>query len=96
MRMQPTQKDARLICGVRHIENLIKDHNMTPKKFYDWQTAGGTDDVMRLVDCLERADLTWCAIGGVAVNYWADEPIATQDVEFVVATESVELVKELL
>jgi hypothetical protein len=30
---------------------------MTPKQFYDWQTAGGTDDVMRLVDCLERADI---------------------------------------
>ena len=29
---------------------------MTAKKFYDWQTVGGTDDVMRLVDCLERAD----------------------------------------
>lgn len=31
---------------------------MTPKEFYDWQTAGGTDDVMRLVDCLERADIS--------------------------------------
>ena len=63
---------------------------MTPKKFYDWQTAGGTDDVMRLVDCLERADLAWCAIGGVAVNHWAAEPMVTQDVDFVVAAESVE------
>jgi cold shock CspA family protein len=27
-----------------------------PKKIYDWQTAGGTNDVMRMVDCLERAD----------------------------------------
>ena len=27
---------------------------MTPKKFYDWQTAGGADDVMRRVDCLAR------------------------------------------
>jgi len=69
---------------------------MTPKKFYDWQTAGGTDDVMRLVDCLERADLAWCAIGGVAVNHWADEPMVTQDVDFVVATESIELTKKLL
>jgi hypothetical protein len=25
---------------------------MTPKKFYGWQTAGGTDDVMRMVVCL--------------------------------------------
>jgi hypothetical protein len=82
---------------VRHEENLSKDYNnMTPKKFYDWQTAGGTDDVMRLVDCLERADLARCAIEGVAVNHWADEPIVTQDVDFVVASESVELAKKLL
>lgn len=47
---------------------------MTAKRFYDWQTAGGTDDVMRLVNCLERADIPWCAIGGVAVNHWAEEP----------------------
>ena len=69
---------------------------MTPKKFYAWQTAGGTDDVMRLVDCLERADLAWCAIEGVAVNQWADEPMVTQDVDFVVAAESVELVVKML
>jgi hypothetical protein len=69
---------------------------MTPKRFYDWQTAGGTDDVMRLVDCLERADIAWCAIGDVAVNHWADEPMVTQDVDFVVATESVELSKKRL
>ena len=69
---------------------------MTPKKFYDWQTAGGTDDVMRMVDCLERADLAWCAIGGVAVNHWADEPMVTQDVDFVVAAESVELATKFL
>ncbi len=63
---------------------------MTAKRFYDWQTAGGTDDVMRLTSCLERADIAWCAIGGVAVNHWADEPMVTQDVDFVVATESIQ------
>ena len=63
---------------------------MTAKKFYDWQTAGGTDDVMRLVDCLEKADIPWCAIGGVAVNHWAAEPMVTQDVDFVVATEAID------
>jgi hypothetical protein len=63
---------------------------MTAKKFYDWQTVGGTDDVMRLVDCLERADIPWCAIDGVAVNHWAAEPMVTQDVDFVVATDAVE------
>jgi len=69
---------------------------MTAKQFYDWQTAGGTDDVMRLVDCLERADIDWCAIGGVAVNHWAKEPLVTQDVDLVVAAESVELAAKLL
>jgi hypothetical protein len=69
---------------------------MTPKKFFDWQTAGGTDDVMRLVDCLERADISWCAIGGIAVNHWADEPMVTQDVDFVVAAESVGQATKLL
>jgi hypothetical protein len=63
---------------------------MTAKRFYDWQTVGGTDDVMRLVDCLERADIPWCAIGGVAVNHWAAEPMVTQDVDFVVAAEAID------
>jgi hypothetical protein len=69
---------------------------MTGKQFYDWQTRGGTDDVMRLVDCLERADVAWCAIGGVAVNHWAQEPMVTQDVGFVVATDAVERTVSLL
>ena len=63
---------------------------MTAKQFYDWQTSGGTDDVMRLVACLESADIPWCAIGGVAVNHWAEEPMVTQDVDFVVAAENVD------
>ena len=63
---------------------------MTAKQFYDWQTAGGTDEVMRMVDCLERADISWCAIGGIAVNHWAAEPMVTQDVDFVVAASDVE------
>ena len=69
---------------------------MTAKQFYDWQTSGGTDDVMRLVDCLERADVAWCAIGGVAVNHWAEQPMVTQDVDFVVAAEWVERAVSLL
>jgi Nucleotidyl transferase AbiEii toxin, Type IV TA system len=63
---------------------------MTARQFYDWQTVGGTDDVMRLVECLERSEIAWCAIGGVAVNHWAAEPMVTQDVDFVVATDLVE------
>ncbi|MBD3239709.1 MAG: hypothetical protein GF331_03925 [Chitinivibrionales bacterium] len=63
---------------------------MTPKRFYDWQTGGGTDDVMRVVTALESSDIQWCAIGGIAVNHWAEEPMVTQDVDLVVATEAIE------
>ena len=69
---------------------------MTSKQFYDWQTAGGTNDVMRLVDCLEKADISWCAIGGVAVNHWAAEPMVTQDVDIVVAADQIERALSIL
>ncbi len=69
---------------------------MMAKQFYDWQTSGGTDDVMRLVDCLERADITWCAIEDVAVNHWAEQAMVTQDVDFVVTAEAVERTVSLL
>ncbi|MBM4144590.1 MAG: hypothetical protein FJ225_13530 [Lentisphaerae bacterium] len=63
---------------------------MTAKQFYDWQTSGGTDDVTRLVAVLERADVAWCVIGGLAVNHWAEQPMVTQDVDLVVASDAVE------
>lgn len=58
---------------------------MTPKQFFEWQTSGGTNDVMSLVDTLERADIPWCAIGGIAVNHWVEQAMVTQDVDIVVA-----------
>ena len=69
---------------------------MTGKQFFDWQTNGGTDDVMRLVNCLEKADIAWCAIGGIAVNHWAEQPMVTQDVDIVVAADAVERTVTLL
>ena len=69
---------------------------MTAKQFYDWQTVGGTDDVMLLVNSLESADIPWCAIGGIAVNHWAAEPMVTQDVDFVVATDAVDRAVDVL
>ena len=69
---------------------------MTPKQFFDWQTAGGTNDVMLLVDSLERADIPWCAVGGIAVNHWAAQAMVTQDVDIVVAFSNVEQALQLL
>lgn len=69
---------------------------MTEKQFYDWQTSGGTDDVMRLVDCLERADVPWCCIGGIAVNHWAEQQMVTRDVDLVIALDAVDRAVGLL
>jgi hypothetical protein len=69
---------------------------MTSKQFYDWQTSGGTDDVMRFVDCLERADIVWCAIGGIAVNHWAKEPMVTKDVDIVITATDIDRAVDLL
>lgn len=74
----------------------VREEHMTAKQFFDWQTDGGTDDVLRLVDCLERSDVAWCAIGGVAVNHWAGESVVTQDVDLVVATDQIEKAVALL
>ena len=63
---------------------------MTMRQFYDWQTAGGGDDVSRLVATLERGEIAWCMIGGLAVNHWAREPLATADVDVVIAAGQVE------
>lgn len=51
---------------------------------------------MRFIACLERADIAWCAVDGIAVNHWADEPMVTKDFDFVVASSSVARVVELL
>lgn len=69
---------------------------MTEKQFYDWQTVGGTDDVMRFVNAMEKADIVWCVIGGVAVNHWASEQMVTLDVNFVVAADSIERAESAL
>jgi Nucleotidyl transferase AbiEii toxin, Type IV TA system len=69
---------------------------MTEKQFYDWQTLGGTDDVMRFVNALESADISWCAIGDVAVNHWDAEQMVTLDVDFVVAADSIEKAEKVL
>jgi hypothetical protein len=60
------------------------------RQFYDWQTAGGGGDVSLLVATLERLEIVWCMIGGLAVNHWAKEPMATADVDLVIALEQVE------
>ena len=63
---------------------------MTLRQFYDWQTMGGGSDVSALVQSLETLEIPWCMIGGLAVNHWAREPMATADVDLVIAAERIE------
>jgi hypothetical protein len=63
---------------------------MTRRQFYDWQTAGGGGDVLLLVETLEREEIPWCMRDGLAVDHWSREPIATADVDVVIATGQIE------
>jgi len=49
------------------------------------------------VATLENAEIPWCMIGGLAVNHWAREPMATADVDVVIAAGRIEeAVKSLI
>ncbi|HEY9175120.1 MAG TPA: nucleotidyl transferase AbiEii/AbiGii toxin family protein [Verrucomicrobiae bacterium] len=63
---------------------------MTMRQFYDWQSAGGATDVAKLVQALEAREIPWCMIGGLAVNHWAEEPMATAYVDLVIAATRVD------
>ena len=63
---------------------------MNERQFFDWQTLGGGNDVQALVDVLNKAGAAWCMIGGLAVNHWAVEPMATADVDIVISAIDVE------
>ena len=63
---------------------------MTEREFYSWQTNGGSDDLIKLISLLEQLEISWCMIGGLAVNHWAKEPMVTQDVDIVVAMDQVD------
>jgi hypothetical protein len=69
---------------------------MTKRQFYDWQTAGGADDVMRMVDALERIEICWCIINDIAVDHWALEPIVTCAIDIIVATEDIDRSEKIL
>ncbi len=69
---------------------------MTLRQFYDWQTLGGAKDVSRLVAALEDREISWCMIGGLAVNHWAHEPMATADVDIVIVSDRIEDASETL
>lgn len=44
----------------------------------------------RLVEALEKEEVPWCMIGGLAVNHWSAEPMATADVDVVIVADRIE------
>jgi hypothetical protein len=42
------------------------------------------------VSVLEEREIPWCMIAGLAVNHWAEEPMATADVDLVIATDQID------
>lgn len=46
--------------------------------------------MLRLVEAIEQREIPWCMIGGLAVNHWAEEPMATADVDLVIAAGRVD------
>ena len=68
---------------------------MTGRQFYDWQTAGGGGDVLKLIEVLERQEISWCAIGGLAVNCYV-EPVYTVDADIVVVAEKLAAIADEL
>ncbi len=69
---------------------------MNERQFFDWQTLGGGTDVEKLVDVLNQSGAAWCMIGGLAVNHWATEPLATADVDIVIGAGDIERCVEAL
>lgn len=49
-----------------------------------------------LMDTLAKLDVNWCMIGGLAANYWAEEPITTANVDLVVALDAITKTVEAL
>ena len=54
--------------------------------------------MLLLVETLEQREIPWCMFNGLAVNHWAEEPMATADVDLVIAAgrvaEAVEALKK--
>ncbi|MFZ4763545.1 MAG: nucleotidyl transferase AbiEii/AbiGii toxin family protein [Roseimicrobium sp.] len=67
---------------------------MTSGEFYDWQTEGGGGDLRRLSHAWSQSGISWCVIGGLAVNHWAKEPLVTKDADIVVAFSDLTLALE--
>ena len=68
---------------------------MTDKDFLNRITNGKSDVIQLFLDQLEKLEIDYCVIGGLAVNAYTD-PVASLDLDLVLAIEDIEkLLKQL-
>jgi hypothetical protein len=67
---------------------------MTAKEFMQAVTHGEDDILQALLDILEQTTVSYCVIGGLAVNAYV-EPVVSLDLDIVVVAADVEQVCEL-
>ncbi len=61
---------------------------MTGKEFMNSVAGGKVDILQAILDILRGADTTYCVIGGLAVNAYA-EPVVSLDLDLVVVSEDI-------
>lgn len=72
-----------------------KNNTMTKKEFLN-SISNGKEDIIRiLLDAIEMSSSNYCAIGGLAVNAYA-EPLVSLDLDIIVATEKIETVCKII
>ena len=65
---------------------------MTPKEFFNRVANGKADILQTLLDALEKHNISYCVIGGLAVNAYV-EPVISLDLDIVVTIEQLERLK---
>ena len=64
---------------------------MTKKEFLNAVSNGKEDVIQIFLDALETSKASYCVIGGLAVNAYA-EPVVSLDLDIIVAAENIEAV----
>lgn len=62
---------------------------MTEKQFLNNLAGAKSDVIQQFLDLLAQLQISYCVIGGLAVNAYA-EPVVSLDLDLVIATDSIE------
>ncbi|MCH8020114.1 hypothetical protein IH785_09645 [candidate division KSB1 bacterium] len=61
---------------------------MTEREFVNKVANGQEDIIQKLIDLLDKNEIGYCVIGGLAVNAYV-EPVVSLDLDIIVATNSI-------